>query len=123
MKPYHMVETLDVFLLAGNGAPPDAEEVEELVADALGLALLEGGVRPYAREGEFFRWYPSNASGEGFTRVVLIDRGLSAASVNLALAALRKIASEAAAHGGLSPPTAAGVRGVPGATASGPATG
>ncbi len=53
------------------------------------------------------------------------ERGLSAASVNLSLAALRKLTSEAAAHGGLSPLTVAGVRGVPvhAAQASGPATG
>ncbi|MDE0296594.1 MAG: site-specific integrase [Bryobacterales bacterium] len=60
--------------------------------------------------GEFFAWCPSNASREGFIRAVLgryrshlIERGLSAASVNLALAALRKLAAEAAANGGFSP--------------------
>ena len=53
----------------------------------------------------------------------LIERGLSAASVNLSLAALRKLAAEAAAHGGLSPLIAAGIRGVPGARRSGVRTG
>ena len=91
----------------------------DLVLDGLGS---EHSRRAYGRAlGEFFAWYPSNASGEGFTRAVLgryrshlIERGLSAASINLSLAALRKLASEAAAHGGLSPLTAAGIRGVPG---------
>ena len=100
----------------------------KLVLDSL---ASEHSRRAYGRAlGEFFAWYPANASGEGFTRAVLgryrshlIDRGLSAASVNLALAALRKLAAEAAAHGGLSPLTAAGIRGVPGARRSGVRTG
>ena len=74
----------------------------KLVLDSL---ASEHSRRAYRRAlEEFFAWYPSNASGEGFTRAVLgryrsrlIERGLSAASVNLALAALRKLASEAAA--------------------------
>lgn len=75
-------------------------------------------------------WFPSNASGEGFTRSVLgcyrshlIERGLSAASVNLALAALRKLVAEAATHSGLSPFTAAGICSTPGARRSGVQTG
>ena len=87
--------------------------------------------RAYGRAlSEFFGWYRSNAPGEGFTRAVLgryrshlIERGLSAASINLSLAALRKLATEAAAHGGLSPLAAAGIRGVPGARRSGVRTG
>ena len=59
----------------------------------------------------------------GRYRSHLIERGLSVASVNLSLAALRKLATEAAAHGGLSPLTAAGIRGVPGARRSGVRTG
>ena len=54
-----------------------------------------------------FSWYQSNATGEGFTRAVLgryrsylSDRGLSAASIILALAARRKLASAAASNGG-----------------------
>ena len=80
--------------------------------------------------GEFFTWYQSNSTGEGFTRAVvqryrshLGERELASASVNLALAALRKLASEAAAHGGISPLAAAGIRGVPGARRSGVRTG
>jgi len=45
-----VVEALDVFLVAGDGAPPNAEDVEELVVEALGLALLVGGVSSLARE-------------------------------------------------------------------------
>ena len=108
--------------------PVSPAPLVELVLDSLASPHSR---RAYRRAlGEFFAWYPSNASGEGFTRAVLgryrshlIERGLSAASVNLALAALRKLASEAAAHGGLSPLTAAGIRGVPGARRSGVRTG
>ena len=98
--------------------------------------VLDSLASPHSRRayhralGEFFAWYPSNASGEGFTRAVLgryrshlIERGLSAASVNLSLAALRKLATEAAAHGGLSPLAAAGIRSVPGARRTGVRTG
>ena len=100
----------------------------DLVLDSLASGHSR---RAYGRAlEEFFAWYPSTASGEGFTRAVLgryrshlIERGLSAASVNFALAALRKLASEAAAHGGLSPLAAAGIRGVPGARRSGIRTG
>ena len=62
--------------------------------------VLDSLASPHSRRAyhraleEFFAWYPSNASGEGFTRAVLgryrshlIERGLSAASVNLSLVA------------------------------------
>ena len=109
----------DSALVAVSPAP-----LVELVLDALPSPHSR---RAYGRAlEEFFDWYPSNAFGEGFTRAVLgryrshlIERGLSAASVNLALAALRKLASEAAANGGLDPLTAAGIRGVGGARSSG----
>ena len=87
--------------------------------------------RAYRRAlGEFFTWYPSNASGEGFTRATLqryrshlIERGLSAASVNLSLAALRKLASEAASNELLSPVAAAAILRVGGARRTGIRTG
>ena len=109
-------------------APVSPAPLVELVLDSL---ASEHSRRAYGRAlSEFFAWYPSNASGEGFTRAVLgryrshlIERGLSAASINLSLAALRKLAAEAAAHGGLSPLAAAGIRGVPGARRSGVRTG
>ena len=61
--------------------------------------------RAYGRAlSEFFSWYPSNASGEGFTRATLQryrshlqQQSLSAASINLHLAAVRKLATEASA--------------------------
>ena len=51
----------------------------------------------------------------GRYRSHLGERGLSAASINLHMAAERKLSPEAAAHGGLSPLADAGVRGVSGA--------
>ena len=113
---------------ASAPAPLSPAPLAELVLDSLASPHSR---RAYGRAlGEFFGWYAANAPGEGFTRAVLgryrshlIERGLSAASVNLALAALRKLASEAAAHGGLSPLAAAGIRGVGGARCSGVRTG
>ena len=86
----------------------------DLVLDGLSS---EHSRRAYRRAlEEFFTWYQSNAAGSGFTRAVvqryrshLGERGFSAASINLALAALRKLASEAASNGGLSPVAAAGI--------------
>ena len=123
-----MRETAEKGSAAAGLVPVSPAPLVELVLDSLASPHSR---RAYHRAlGEFFAWYPSKASGEGFTRAVLgryrshlIDRGLSAASVNLALAALRKLASEAAAHGGLSPLIAAGIRGVPGARRSGTRTG
>ena len=75
---------------------------------------------------EFFSWYPSNASGEGFTRATvqryrshLQQRSLSAASINLHLAAVRKLASEAAANYLIDPGAAAAIASVSGARRSG----
>ena len=53
----------------------------------------------------------------------LTERSLSAASINLALAALRKLASEAASNGGLSPVAAAAILSVGGARRTGIRTG
>ena len=41
---------MDTLFVAGDGALPDAEDVEELVVEALGFALLVRGVGPFARE-------------------------------------------------------------------------
>ena len=83
----------------------------DLVLDGL---QSEHSRRAYHRAlSKLFRWYPSNAAGEGFTRAVvqryrshLTDRNLAPASINLALAAVRKLASEAAANDLLAPATA-----------------
>ena len=100
----------------------------KLVLDSL---ASEHSRRAYGRAlSEFFAWYPPNASGEGFTRATLQryrshlgERGLSAASINLHLAALRKLTTEAAANGGISPVAAAAILRVPGARRSGVRTG
>ena len=87
--------------------------------------------RAYGRAlEEFFTWYPSNASGEGFTRAVvqryrsyLQQRELSAASINLALAAMRKLAAEADANSLVDPGTTAAIASVSGARSSGTRSG
>ena len=98
--------------------------------------VLDGLASPHSRRayrralGEFFSWYPSNAAGEGFTRATvqryrshLAERSLSAASINLALAAIRKLATEAASNELLSPVAAAAIRSVGGARRTGVRTG
>ena len=98
--------------------------------------VLDGLASPHSRRayrralGEFFTWYPSNAAGEGFTRATvqryrshLAERSLSAASINLALAAIRKLATEAASNELLSPVAAAAIRSVGGARRTGVRTG
>ena len=87
--------------------------------------------RAYGRAlEEFFAWYPSNAPGEGFTRVTLQhyrshlqQRELSAASINLHLAAVRKLAAEASANGLIDPGVAAAIGSVSGARRSGTRSG
>ena len=87
--------------------------------------------RAYGRAlSEFFAWYPSNAPGEGFTRATLQryrshleERSLSAASINLHLAALRKLAAEAAANSLIDPGTAAAIGSISGARSSGTRSG
>ncbi len=97
-----MPETAGKGSMDSGLAPISPGPLVELVLDSLASGHSR---RAYGRAlGEFFAWYPANASGEGFTRAVLgryrshlLDRGLSAASINLARAALRKLAAEAAA--------------------------
>lgn len=86
--------------------------------------------RAYRRQIEgFLEWY-DELGRPGFTkgtvnkyRAVLLEQGQSAASVNLALSAIRKLATEAADNGYLDPTTAAGVDRVPGVSRRGVRTG
>ena len=45
-----VVEPLDVLLVPRHGAPPHAEDIEELVVEALSFALFVRGVSPFAGE-------------------------------------------------------------------------
>ena len=94
--------------------------------------VLDGLASPHSRRAygralsEFFAWYPSNTPGEGFTRATLQryrshleQRRLSAASINLHLAAVRKLAAEASANGLVDPSAAAAIASVSGARRSG----
>ena len=87
-----MPETAGQGSAASALVPVSPVPLVELVLDSLASAHSR---RAYGRAlGEFFAWYAANASGEGFTRATLgryrshlIEHGLSAASINLALAA------------------------------------
>ena len=115
-------------LAPATAVPPAPAPLVELVLDGL---ASEHSRRAYRRAlGEFFAWYQSNAPGEGFTRAVvqryrshLAVRSLSAASINLALAALRKLAAEAAANELLPPETTAAILRIGGARRTGVRTG
>ena len=98
--------------------------------------VLDGLPSPHSRRAygralsEFFAWYPSNAPGEGFTRALvqryrshLAERSLSAASINLHLAAVRKLAAEASANYLIDPSAASAIASVPGARSSGTRSG
>ena len=110
--------------LVPPATPPAPAPLVDLVLDGLSS---EHSRRAYRRAlGDFFGWYQSNATGEGFTRAVvqryrshLGERGLSAASINLALAAIRKLATEAASNELLSPVAAAAILRVGGARRTG----
>ena len=112
--------------------PPVALTPISAAPAALVDLVLDGLPSPHSRRayhralGEFFRWYQQHAAGAGFTRATLqryrshlVDRSLSAASVNLALAALRKLAIEAASNDLLATETAVAILRVPGARRSG----
>ena len=103
---------------------------------ALAELVLDSPPSPHSRRAhgraleEFFTWYPSNASGEGFTRATvqryrshLQQRSLSAASINLHLAAVRKLAAEASANYLIDPSAAAAIGSVSGARRSGARSG
>ena len=98
--------------------------------------VLDGLASPHSRRAygraldEFFTWYPSNSPGEGFTRATvqryrshLEERSLSAASINLHLAAVRKLAAEASANSLIDPGAASAIGSVSGARRSGVRTG
>jgi integrase len=77
----------------------------------------------------FLGWCVSTRA-EGFTKAAvqgyradLEARGLSASAVNVQLAAVRKLAAEAADNGLLSPELAAGIANIPGARSEGPRVG
>jgi integrase len=97
--------------------PDPLETVLQLVLDAVTSSETR---RSYARGlVEFSAWkaqhgHAFNRAGVHAWRTSLEDRGLSAATVNLRLAAVRKLAREAAANGLLDADTAAGITQVAG---------
>src|ERR1039457_5871493 len=89
--------------------------------DSLKALVLNGVSSPHTRRSydesltQFFAWYAEQASGAGFTKPVvqrfgqhLKKKGLSASTVNVRLAPVRRLAPEAADNRMLAPPPAAG---------------
>ena len=110
---------------ANIDGPPSLERVKALVLDSLSS--------PHSRRAydlalsRFLAWVPR---GEPFSKTlvqrygrVLAESGLSAATVNLRLTAVRRLAAEAADNGLLAPDLAAGIARVKGEKASGVRTG
>lgn len=97
--------------------------VIQLVTNAL---TSENSKRAYTRQlNDFLTWYDANGR-PGMTkatvneyRAYLIDQGKSAASVNLALSAIRKLSTEAADNGLIDPTIAAGIGRVKGVKQAG----
>lgn len=122
-------------ILAGTPVPyPTGTDAGRAILeplDAIRGLLLDAVTSPetrraYARGLDgFFAWQAQHAVA-GFTRATvqsyrshLICKGLAASSVNLQLAALRKLASEASANGLLDPVTAVAIGQVPGVKQNG----
>src|ERR1022692_4914472 len=89
---------------------------------SLKALVLHGVSPPHPRRSyeesltQFFAWYAEQASGAGFTKPVvqrfvqhLKKKGLSASTVNVRLAPVRRLAAEAADNGMLAPELAAGI--------------
>jgi integrase len=121
-------------------APLPRHMVAERPQLAAALAAIKGLVldsvrSPHTRRSydraltQFLAWCVFTAA-EGFTkatvqgyRAELETRGLSTSAVNVQLAAIRKLAAEAADNGFLSPELAAAIGKVPGARTEGPRAG
>src|SRR5215218_7053122 len=110
--------------------PQHIVAIRPQLAEALGAikSLVLDSVRsPHTRRAydrvlsEFLAWCLATGA-DGFTKATvqtyrssLEARGLSASAVNVQLAAVRKLAAEAADNGLLAPALAAGIAKVPGA--------
>lgn len=94
----------------------------ELVARSL---TSPHSIRAYARGiAAFLNWYREHPGPLGRSLVLqyrsdLLEQGLSPSTINLRLAALRKLASEAERQGSLDPATSAAIAGVAGVRSSG----
>jgi integrase/recombinase XerD len=103
--------------------------------EAIKSLVLDSVRSPHTRRAydrvlsEFLAWCLATGA-DGFTKATvqayrsnLEGRGLSASAVNVQLAAVRKLATEAADNGLLAPELAAGITKVPGARSEGPRAG
>jgi site-specific recombinase XerC len=103
------------------------ERIKSLVLDSVRSPHTR---RSYDRAlSEFLAWCVATGAA-GFTKATVQSyraeieaRGLSASAVNVQLAAVRKLAAEAADNGLLAPELAAGIAKVPGARSEGPRAG
>jgi site-specific recombinase XerD len=108
-------------------AAGDWTAIVDLVVDGVSSPHSK---RAYRRQiQDFLEWY-DEIGRPGFSkatvnkyRAALLEAGQSAASVNLALSAIRKLATEAADNGYLDTTAAAGVERVPGVSRRGVRTG
>lgn len=108
--------------------PADLARIKSLVLDSVQSPHSR---RSYDKSlSEFFAWYATDAPGEGFTKATvqrfvqhLRTKNLSASTVNVRLAPLRRLAAEAADNGLLAPEIAAGISRVKGVRQQGTRTG
>jgi integrase len=113
-----------------NYTHPDSDS--PLVFDRIRALVLDAVSSPHTRAAygraltEFFAWYQfeqpgplSRAVVQGYRATVLEARALAPGSINVKLAAIRKLAAEAADNGLLDIQTAQSIRGVNGAAVKG----
>ena len=107
---------------------PDLDRIKALVLNTVGS--------PHSRRSydksltDFLAWYAVECTGENFTKATvqrfvlhLQDKSLSASTINVRLAPVRRLAAEAADNGLLAPHIAAGISRVKGAKQQGTRTG
>jgi integrase len=123
-----MIPTETLALVVAEPRLSPLESIKSLVVDGLGS---EHSRRSYSRAlSNFLSWYESEAAGEGLCKAVvqryallLQERGLAPSTRNVELAAIRRLALEAADNGLLAPDLAAGIQRVKGAKMQGVRTG
>jgi len=122
-----VVAATQQMVVAQPQASAALERIKNLVLDSVRSPHTR---RAYDRVlSEFLAWCVATRV-DGFTKATVQSyraeieaRGLSASAVNVQLAAIRKLAAEAADNGFLSPELAAGIAKVPGARSEGPRAG
>lgn len=117
LRRIRRLERLEATTMETSIAVRDLQDRGAIVALAVDGLASDNSKRAYRRSlDQFLAWYTGNGHGPLTKRTVqeykahLLASGLAAATVNLALTAIRRLATEAADNGLLNERTAAAVR-------------